>query len=295
MRTFLVVVVAACAPSPNTATCDPDDVDCWTTHLTFVDATDKRTSAVSVDSATVAAISMQTSAGSAAPALFTGGATFDFQLGTVVSGTDVLLPLTFDVAFSDPNGCSPILGFRLSTRAGVHATHLGCFPGIRDMRLSGAITARFGFSASATAPASLSLELVPMSSTDCASIDDPTALVGLPTAVAGPFVPVPLTIEPPPSSGSGSGSGGDTCSGGLLASTLECDPIGHGGIGSTCITAAEYMQATGMPLPGTCTGSGGTGCENSSGTLVKPCCENLTCEVGAACGDANNATGGTCH
>lgn len=289
MRILLVVILGGCAPSAITATCDPDDVDCWATHLTFVDATGKTTSAVLVDSATVETISMQTSAGSAAPSLYTGPATFNFPGGTVVAGTEVLLTANVDVAFSDPNGCSPVLGFRLSTHAGVHAKSTGCFPGIHDMKRSGAVMASFGFSASATAPASLSLELVPISSTDCTSIDDPTALVRSSAAVAGVFAPVALTIAPPPSSGSGG-----TCDG-LLASTLECDPIGRGGVGSACITSAEYMQATGMPLPATCTPAGGTGCENSSGTLVKPCCPGLTCEVGAACGDASNATGGTCH
>jgi hypothetical protein len=170
----------------------------------------------------------------------------------------------------------------------VHAKKTGCFPGVHDMKRSGAIMASFGFSASAAAPASLSVDLVPISTTACTSIDNPTAVVGLSTAVAGVFAPVALTIAPPPSSGSG------TCDG-LLASTLECDPIGRGGVGSTCITSAEYMQATGMPLPAQCTPPGGTGCENSSGTLVKPCCEGYTCEVGAACGDATNTTGGTCR
>jgi hypothetical protein len=289
MRVLLVVVLVGCAPSAITATCAPDDVDCWASHLTFVDAAGNTTSAVLVDSASVAAISTQTSAGSAAPGLFTGPATFDFPNGTVVSGTTVLLTANVDVAFSDPNGCSPVLGFRLSTRAGVHAKNTGCFPGVHDMKRSGAIMASFGFSATATAPAGLSVDLVPISSTDCTSIDDPTALIKLSTAVAGVFAPVALTIAPPPSSGSGG-----TCDG-LLASTLECDPLGRGGVASTCITSAEYMQATGMPLPAACTASGGTGCENSSGTLVKPCCPGLTCEVGAACGDAGNATGGTCR
>ena len=51
----------------------------------------------------------------------------------------------------------------------------------------------------------------------------------------------------------------------------------------------------GRPNLVACTPAGVSGCENSSGTLVKPCCEGLTCEVGAACGDATNAAGGTCH
>lgn len=289
MRILLIVLYAGCTPSPITAECDPGDVDCWATHLTFEDTSGRTTSAVLVDSAAVEAISMQTSAGSAAPALFTGPATFDFPIGTVVSGTDVLLTDNLDVAFSDPNGCSPVLGFRIS-HGPVHSNHTGCFPGIHDMKAYGEIMRSFGFSASAAAPASLTIDLVPISSTNCTSIEDPTTLVGSPTAVAGKFYPVSTTIAPPPSSGSGNG----TCDG-LLASTLECDPIGRSGVGSTCITSAEYMQSTGMPLPGECTTAGGTGCENSAGTLVHPCCEGLTCEVGAACGDATNMAGGTCH
>jgi len=292
MRWLLALLLAGCfSPAAYTDTCAPDDVDCWTTHLVFVDDSGNTTNAVIVDEATVEAISTRTGS-SAAPSLFTGSASFDFSNGTVVDGTTVVLTELLDVAFSDPDGCSPVLGLTVSHGAGARSKHTGCFPGIHDMKTSGPISAFFSFSASATAPASLSLDVVPVSNVGCASIDDPATLVVSATAVAGVFVTMPLAIAPPPST---SGSGDNTCPGGLLASTLECDPIGRGGNSSECISAASYMQATGMPLPAECTPAGVSGCENSTGTLVHPCCPGLTCEVGAACGDASNATGGTCH
>jgi len=294
MRALVLVVLSGCLPQAITATCDPEDVDCWADHLTFEDAAGNDTGAVLVDSDTVAALSMQTSTSKSAPVLVSGPPSFTYEFGTVVTGTSVLLVDEINISFTDPNGCSPVLGFRLSSSAGAHSKHTGCFPGVRDMKTSGTITSSIGFSASAAAPTNLNLEVVPISSTDCTSIDNPTALVTSATAVANLFVPIPLTIAPPDNTGSG-GSGGDTCPGGLLASTLECDPLGAGGTGSTCISASDYMQATGMPLPGSCTPAGVSGCENSTGTLVHPCCPGLTCEVGAACGDASNAPGGTCH
>jgi hypothetical protein len=60
------------------------------------------------------------------------------------------------------------------------------------------------------------------------------------SAVANNPVMIPVTISPPPSGGSGT----QTCPGGLLVSTLDCDPLGSGGTSSYCLTSAEYMQAS---------------------------------------------------
>ena len=292
MRCLLALVfcVGCFSNAGYTDTCAPDDVDCWTTHLVFVDSGGNTSNAVIVDEATVEAVSARTGS-SAAPSLFTGSASFDFSSGTVVDQTTVVLTELLDVAFSDPDGCSPVLGLTVAHGA-TRSTHTGCFPGIHDMKTSGAISAFFSFSASATAPADLSLDVVPISNVGCASIDDPATLVVSATAVAGVFVTIPMAIAPPPANG---GSGDNTCPGGLLASTLECDPLGQGGTASTCISASDYMQATGMPLPAACAPAGTHGCENSSGTLVNPCCPGLTCDVGTTCGDTSGAAGGTCH
>ena len=291
----MLVVIAGCVPQAITATCDPDDVDCWISHLIFQDAAGNDTNAVLVDTATVAALSTQTATSTSAPVLVSAPAEYVFSFGPVVSGTDILLTDPIDASFSDPNGCSPVLGFALATGAGTRSTHLGCFPGLHDMKKSGTITSSFGFTASVATPANLTLQIVPISSAGCVSIDDPAALVTSATAAANLFVSIPIMIDPPVMSGSGT-TGGACPDGELNASTLECDPIGAGGASSTCITAAEYSQATGgLPLPTACAPAGTTGCENSTGTLVMPCCPGLTCEVGAACGDANSAPGGTCH
>jgi hypothetical protein len=95
-----------------------------------------------------------------------------------------------------------------------------------------------------------------------------------------------------------SGTGGGTCPGGLLVSTLECDPLGSSGANDQCVSAAEYMTATGNPLPAACAPQGTTGCLATTGTLagtlVAPCCPGLTCRVGSGCGDPTSAVGGTC-
>jgi hypothetical protein len=92
--------------------------------------------------------------------------------------------------------------------------------------------------------------------------------------------------------------GGGTCPGGLLVSTLECDPVGNSGTDNYCLSSAEYMRVAGKPLPATCAAQGTTGCLATSGAqsgaLVRPCCPGLTCRVGSACGDKTSAVGGTC-
>jgi hypothetical protein len=98
--------------------------------------------------------------------------------------------------------------------------------------------------------------------------------------------------------GDGASSSG-TCAGGFLVSTLDCDPLGSGGMSSYCLTASEYTGVTGMPLPASCAPTGTTGCEGESGAvagaLVKPCCPGLTCRVGSVCGDPTGALGGSCQ
>jgi hypothetical protein len=293
MRLILAVAslsLVACDTTTTTPVCAVDDVDCFVEHLAFVDASGNVTNAVLVDTATVQALEAGTASSSSAPVLTSGPAEFSYPDGTAV-GT-ILLADDMNLSFTDPNGCTPMVAFAV-VHGTTRSTHLGCFPGLRDMRKTGTITNSVGFSANATVPESLDFELAAISSTNCASIDDPATLITTATAVANDPVTIPLMITPPPS-GSGSGSGSDTCPGGLLASTLECTPLGSGGVASTCITAAEYMQATGEPLPAACAPSGTTGCLSSSGTLVAPCCPNLTCEDSASCGDSTNAAGGTC-
>ncbi len=96
----------------------------------------------------------------------------------------------------------------------------------------------------------------------------------------------------------GSDDAGATCAGGLVVSTLECDPLGSSGASPYCLTASEYTSATGMPLPSACAPEGTTGCEGESGSLagilVNPCCPGLTCRISSACGDPTDAVGGTC-
>ena len=287
-----IAATTSCTSTPPS--CKADDVDCFTDHLVGFDNAANRANAVLVSSDAVASVSAATGSSASAPALTRAPVAFSFPQGTLIdSSGDVLFTEQLDLTFDDPNGCQPVIGLTV-TGGGKRSKHTGCFPGIRDMLRTGTIPGFFGFDASAAAEASLQLEIVAISSTDCASIDNPSALLQDPNVVADHPIMIPLTIAPQP----GGGSGSTTCPGGLLVSTLECSPLGSGGASSYCLTASEYTGATGQPLPAACAPAGTTGCESESGptagVLVKPCCPGLTCRVGSSCGDSSGAVGGTC-
>ncbi|HEY1817381.1 MAG TPA: hypothetical protein VGG74_33805 [Kofleriaceae bacterium] len=293
MRILVVVVLGlvGCVAEPPTApVCDADDVDCFADHLAFVDASGNVSTAVLVDSMVVATLQAATSTSTSVPVLTSGPPSYLYPDGTVIGGYVLLAP-DMNLSFTDPNGCRPTIGFTVLHGA-TRSKHTGCFPGLHDMKMSGTILDGIGFQASAAVDESFDFEIAAISSTNCDSIDDPAGLIASASAVANNDVTIPLTISPPPATGGG-GSGGGSCPGGLLASTLECDPLGSSGAASTCIPDSDFTEA-GVPVPAACAPAGTTGCENSNGTLVAPCCPGLTCTVGASCGDATNAAGGTC-
>ena len=247
-----------------------------------------------VDTAAVKSLAAATITSPKVPVLTDGPQSLSYPVGSLIFD-DVPFTDQLDVGFHDPNGCRPILAFTIS-RHGNRSSHTGCFPGLNDHVTAGRYSNQIGWKATLPDGADFDLEMAAVASTDCASIDDPAALMTNPTAVANNPVTLPVTIAPPPDSGNGSGS--DTCPGGLLVSTLACSPLGNGGASPYCLTAAEYTGATGNPLPAACFPSGTTGCQSESGptagVLVKPCCPGLTCRIGSACGDATATVGGTC-
>ncbi len=266
-------------------------------HFVLEDGSGNTVPVTYVDSTAVTTLITATSTSPMVPSITSVPVSLSFSLGSLIFD-DVPFTDILDVSFADPNGCQPMLAFRLSGTGG-HSSHTGCFPGLHDHKTAGTINGSVGFAASEPTGATFGLEVSVVASTDCASIDDPATLITLATAVANNPLTVQVTIAPPQSSSGGDGGGSDTCPGGILVSTLECDPLGSGGESSYCLTSAEYSQAThGLPLPATCAPSGTAGCETESGqnagVLTDPCCPGLTCRVGSTCGDSTSALGGTC-
>jgi hypothetical protein len=286
--------LVACSSTPP-PTCAVEDLDCFMDQLSFRDAAGATVHIDLVDTDTILALATATSNSPSVPFLTSGPPSLNYPYGTLIDGADVIFTDPLDLTFTDPNGCQPVVALTL-TNHGNRSTHTGCFPGLHDMKKAGTITSNVGFTATAATETNISVELRPISSTDCTSINAPADLVKTASAVANLQIIIPVNIAPPlPDTGSGS----ETCPGGLLVSTLDCDPLGSGGEASYCLSATEFMTATGMPLPSACYPAGTTGCEGESGstagTLVKPCCPGLTCKVGSACGDPTGAVGGSCQ
>ncbi len=131
----------------------------------------------------------------------------------------------------------------------------------------------------------MDVTVVPVSAPDCpADIDTLLA-----TGVAGP--PYILQVHVPADGDSGNGG---PCGDGIQASTLNCTPIGSGGVNDTCISREEYESTTGLPLPASCYPEGTEGCfEPQQGYLVRPCCPGYTCALGSMCG-GGSVLGGVC-
>ena len=263
-------------------------------QLSFRDETGATVPFEFVDTDAVVALSAATSGSPSVPFLTSGPASLAFPDGTLIDGAAVIFTDLFALTFTDPNGCQPVVGLTLTSN-GTRSKHTGCFPGLHDMKKSGTITSDVGFTATAAATASFGLELTPISSTNCVSIDAPTALVLAATAVANLPLSIPLTISPPPGGGGSGSSGGSSCpsqsAGCLQSSTLSCTPLGSNGVASTC-TPASVFQQLGIPMPCQCAPQGTTGCFNVN-NLVNPCCDNLTCRVSSACG-GGSVGGGVC-
>lgn len=271
----MVVGLASCgAGSSSTPTCAADDLDCFMSHLVVQDSAGNQVQVTFVGAATVSALTAATSASATAPQLTSRPASLSYAYGTVIEGVDISLTDALQLGFTDPNGCEPIVALTLS-KNGKSSSHTGCFPGLHDHRTSGAFTRSVGFSASAPDGATFDLDMVPVSSTDCSSIDNPSGLLSVsgtyvPAAVAGRKVSIPVTIAPPaPPTSSGTtyyyaswncnnvsgciaGMGYNTGSAGPFCTAQACAAWVNTYIKSaTCGTQASYPIYNAPPA-GTC-------------------------------------------
>lgn len=193
--------------------------------------------------------------------------------------------------WSDPMGCRPALCF---TPCPKNARCLGstrCGPMLADGLTSGSTFHRIEYAKAPAAAAGFDLGVTPVSAQGCPG--DVTTLIESDAAAlrVGETWKVSVTI--PGTGGAGGGSGGGSGGGCLQASTRVCTPLGTDGVTSTCIDPAQYAKATGKTLPAACAPEGTTGCQDSAGSLVKPCCEGLTCRVSSQCG-GGSTLGGVC-
>ena len=204
----------------------------------------------------------------------------------------------------DPSGCRPAFCVSVCPK-GAQCIGARCSPSIND-GLGVAQTLHWVTYANAPDGTDFDLRVIAVSAPGCPS--DVSAAID--QGLAGLAFSAPILIEMQitnqavtTSTGTGGTSGGssggtssDACpsqsAGCLQASTLTCTPLGQTGEASACIPASEFQQA-GVAMPCLCAPENTTGCLNSTGTLVKPCCGNLTCRVASACG-GGSVGGGVC-
>ena len=230
---------------------------------------------------------------------------------------------SLDLAFTDPTASRP--AFLMALRP--HGTHVQCATqccwGCRitrrrfDKATSGTVHYQATAAAQELIASPVDLIVAPLS---CAEpgvdpVDNLLHPGGAPcTPVAGQGAPVGIgfgSVTTPTkgsssssssSSGGGGGGGGSGSSSGcagmcpsgdIAASTLSCTPLGTTGSSNQCLSPSDYA-GTGKALPACCAPRGTTGCLDTMGTLVQPCCPGLTCRVSSMCGDPSGAVGGTC-
>lgn len=279
-RTAAIVITAtitlSCGGAPSTPTCASADLDCFMSHLVVQDTAGNNLQLVFVDSTTVSSLSAASVAYSTAPYLTSGPAAFSYAYGTVIEGVDIPLTDPFQLSFDDPNGCQPILAFTLS-KNGKTSGHTGCFPGVRDHRTSGTIFGNIGFTASAPDGASFDLQVVPISSAGCGSIDNPAGMLNVngtyaSGAQAGQPVKVPVTIAPPP-------SGGSTGGGTYYYANWNCNNV------SGCIAGMGHNTGSAGPF---CTQSA---CTKWTSTYI----QSARCDTSASYPIYNAPPAGTCQ
>lgn len=204
---------------------------------------------------------------------------------TFASASDGALLL---FTWHDANGCRPSFCMSHCPR-GVRCTGgARCTPSRQDGMTSATTTHWVEYGADPAADADFDLDITPVSATGCPV--DVAALIdaGDASVAFGPAIVIPVHLPAP-----GGGGGGGSCDG-LEASTLNCTPLGSGGVADTCVTDAEYESIFGTPAPASCGAQGTQGCmDTQKGALVKPCCPGLTCRVGSVCG-GGSTVGGVC-
>ena len=208
--------------------------------------------------------------------------------GTVDTADGALLLFTW----RDTNGCRPSLCMSHCPRGVRCVTGARCTPSRRDGLTQSTTTHWVEYGSDPVAATDLDLVVTPVSATGCPA--DLASLIELGDASVafGPAFVIPVHL---PASGGGGGGGDPVCGDDLHVSTLNCTPIGSGGVPDTCISDAEYRGIFGVGRPASCAPQGTTGCmDTQKGALVKPCCPGLTCKVGTACG-GGTVLGGTCR
>jgi hypothetical protein len=183
--------------------CGSGDLDCYLEHMFIKDQdTGQRIKLIKVLTADLKALP--------------GG-----TVGTTPSITSAPSTLAFappkttgqeaDIGWADPNGCRPILCTSICITGSCSVFDL-CAKGVHDEMMAGVWRSYYGFSAEpevASSTESFNLVITPVSDPNCTNIDDPLKeITGAgSSAIAGPEVPIPISITAPPKGGGGGGGG----------------------------------------------------------------------------------------
>lgn len=201
--------------------------------------------------------------------------------------------------WTDPSGCLPAFCMSACPKGG-QCIGARCSPSIHDG--IGEATTLHWVTYNAPDGSDFTLRIIAVSAPGCPA-DVSTAINdGLPGLTFSPPIliemqitdlGIPATTGGGTSGGSTTGSGGSCPGGGFEASTVSCTPLGITGSPDTCVTAAEYANSSGFPLPVSCAVQGTQGCIAADGFLAKPCCVGLRCLDSPACG-GGSVPGGVC-
>jgi hypothetical protein len=277
-----VVVLALLMGCSSRPVCPIGDLDCIAlsfsiTDFKTYDDPDTR------DPLTTLATALPSIGASAKLTLSVQGA---LNFGSASDGALILL------SWTDANGCRPSFCMSHCPRGVRCVSGARCTPSRRDGLTSSTTTHWVEYGSDPAVDEEFDLGITPMSASGCPADVASMFDLGDVTVAVGPWVIIPVHLPAP---GGDDGGGDPVCGDGLHASTLNCTPIGSGGVGDTCISAAEYTSIFGTPLPSSCAPTGTTGCmDTQKGALVKPCCPGHTCNVGSACG-GGSTVGGVCN
>lgn len=207
----------------------------------------------------------------------------------------------------DPSGCLPAFCMSACPRR-ARCIAARCAPAVNDGRHQGRSLEWLHFEKPTEEPLDFDLHVFAVSAPGCPTDVSAALAAGTAAVVSLPAV-AQVEVGAPPSSSSGttatSGtttSSGGRCSGGALeVATILCAPTAADGScqcqgnADYCLSASEYQQATGRPLPAQCNPAGGSNCFaslNGTITLVNPCCPGLRCVATSKC--AGSVASGTC-
>lgn len=197
------------------------------------------------------------------------------------------------LSWRDENGCRPSFCMNHCPRGVRCVTRARCTPSRRDGLTQATTSHWVEYGKDPSADEDFDLVVTPVSAANCPT--DVAALIDAGDASVAFGAPVTIEVHlPGPGGGGGPGSGSDRCFPDLNVSTLNCTPIGSGGVGDYCLSDAEYRGIFGSARPSACAPTGTTGCmDTQKGALVQPCCPGHTCRVGSACG-GGSVLGGVC-